>query len=165
MPDHDSIFELLAEGQTPTSGESLWLQQRGVPLRYHKLSPYKQVKHLYAAGFTPGQIVELVSAMAVEDVDAELTQVPFTVPQIVSLNAQGATVLEISKMLGIPRTTVYYHLDDLGIEPNRKRAREISLSQQRRVEQLADMDLPYRVIAERVGLTYDQVRAAVRRAR
>ena len=161
---HDSVHDSLKRRSPLTAGQSLWLQERGLTAFYHRLPGYQQVKHLYSAGFSEEQIIDLVD-LDEEEIGIILGQLPSRLPEIVEMTALGYTVLEISEEVGVPRPTVYYHLDDLGIEPVRRRAREITLSQQRKVEQLADMDMPYREIAQRCGLTYDQVRAAVRRSK
>lgn len=160
---HDTVFNALRQRSPLTAGQSLWLQDRGLTARYHDLPPFHQVKALYAAGFSEDQILDLVD-LDEEEIGMMLAKIPADVIVMVDRTAKGKTVQEIAEELSLPRPTVYYHLNDLGIEPVRRRAREITISQQRKVEKLADMGMAYAEIAQRTGLTYDQVRAAVRRA-
>ena len=126
--------------------------------------PHRQVKHMSAAGLTVGEIAHITEGLSHSDV-VELVHehVPVWLPRAVGLHTLGKTVAQISDTIEVPRPTIYYHFKDLGIEPNRVRAHEITISKHRRVHQLLDMGWSYPDIAERVGITYDQVRAAVRR--
>lgn len=166
-PTHESMLKTLNPPDDGlvvfTAPELGWLVDRGVPYPYKALSPYKQVKHLTAAGFSAEEICQLVDLPSQEVFDLNAT-IPRHLTDIVLLHAVGFTPVEIAEELDIPRPTVYYHLHDLGIKPRRRRAPEITITQQAQVEKLRAQGVPYVDIADRVHITYEQVRAAIRRS-
>lgn len=161
---HLDLFRKLRTRTQLTAGESLYIQERGLSRHYYEHDPYSQVKHLYAAGFSQYEILNLVD-LPIQEVLDLLDLVPAELPVYVKMTLEGHTVQEIARELSVTRSIVYYHLHDLGLTPARKRAPEITISQQRRIEEyIAKGTFTMPQIAERVGVTYDQVRAASRRA-
>lgn len=149
----------------PLTGEQLdFLEERGCPSDYWNLPASRAVKHLTAAGFDLYQITELMDLPPVMT-EREFLLVSASLPLVVELHAQGKTPLEISEAADVPRSTVYYHLEDLGLDPHRTRAPEITVGQESRILKLYAEGKPYDEIAERVKVTYHQVRAAIRRNR
>ena len=81
---------------------------------------------------------------------------------IINLHKTGHTVLQISKITGYKRPTIYYHLQAVGLDANVKRAGELT---SRKVDQIiadfSERGLSKAEIARRRRCTYDQVRYAI----
>lgn len=161
----DRIFHDLTSGNDLHVAEWNYLESLGFSTL--PATPHQTVKRLFAAGFSTPQIIELCNLF--ESFDTEtvldlLDQMPPDLPVITKLHAQGWTPLQIAEETSLPRANVYYHLEDLGLTPNRTKAPEVTVAQHRKIILLVDQGLPYSDIARRVGVSYDQVRAAIRRS-
>lgn len=117
------------------------------------------VERLLAAGFRPAQIVDLV-----EMSDAEFNELAhhvihkYQLPEIVQLHEDGLTPLAISRMTGIARSKVYYHLERLGLTPHRDRSPQLTSAQEEEIIRRSEQGQTMRSIARTMGVSYPQVR-------
>lgn len=123
------------------------------------------LKLLIGAGFPYLDVAKVLDTTFDDVVHQANRHVNRDLAQTLTMHAWGYTVNEIADELGVKRPWIYYHLKDRGIHPHISRNEPLTASQRQTIlESFSGGERMYK-IARRLGVSYDQVRNCIRRAK
>lgn len=157
----EDVFLALQEGRDHTYRGEEALRARGYGGLKISRRNETDGKILFELGFVVHEVMSLTGFSYVEAVALE-EEVGEWPSYLLDMQAAGLTVQEISRASGVKRPTIYYQLRKRGLHPNVKRAPELTVRQYFQILDLADAEWTKADIARRLGVTYDQVRYALR---
>ena len=133
----------------------------GLP-EYPSSSPRDRVRTLAVAGFDIEEIIAATPSLNPVDIVDLVDKIPPFVYSIRDQHLAGLTPIEIAAQTSISRPRIYYWLGRLGLNPHRRSRSELSARQRSQIVKAYGSGEPMRSIASRFGVSYDQVRYAVR---
>lgn len=125
-------------------------------------SPRDRVRALALAGFDVEEAIAAVPSLNPVDVAEIIDRIPGEVRSIYDLHLAGQTPVEISRETGVSRPKVYWWLRRFGLTPNRRARHELTTRQRTQIVRAYGTGEPMASIASRFGVSYDQVRYAVK---
>lgn len=121
-----------------------------------------RARALAVAGFDIEDVLEAVPGVPASQVVEWVDRIPAHVQTIIDYHRRGYTAQQIAGLLSVERGTIYYWLRQAGVRPNRTQRPELTSRQRAAVSRAYKAGEPMTQIAYRLGISYEQVRYAVK---